>query len=291
MTPIPPTPVWFITGASSGFGRSITLEALRRKHHVIATSRHSSALADLAVAGAQTLDLDVTASEDTIAAKIHQGHQIYGCLTYIVNAAGYVLEGACEEASATEVFDQFNTNVLGTIKVVRAVIPYLRAQQAGVIANFGSLASWNGLPATGFYNASKWAVSGFTESIAAELAHLGIKVTCVEPGMFRTGFLNPGRRVSTALRMRDVYSKSAEETRASLDRANNEQIGDVAKGAKVTVDVLTETGVAEGREIPLRIVLGSDSVRVIKGKCESTLALLKEWEDIAISTDHDDATF
>ena len=94
-----PTPVWFITGASSGFGQSIALEALRRNHHVIATSRRSSSLTALATAGAQVLDLDVTASEDIIEAKVKQAHDIYGRLTYIVNAAGYVLEGACEEAS------------------------------------------------------------------------------------------------------------------------------------------------------------------------------------------------
>ncbi|KPM45952.1 hypothetical protein AK830_g655 [Neonectria ditissima] len=282
------TPVWFITGASSGFGRSIAIEALRRGHHVIATARHSSSLAALAEDGAYTLDLDVTAPEDVIEAKVKQAHDVHGRLTYIVNAAGYVLEGACEEASAKEVFDQFNTNVLGAIKVTRAAIPHLRARRAGAIALFGSLASWNGSPATGLYNASKWAVSGFSESMSAELAPLGVAVTCVEPGMFRTEFLNAGRRVGTERRLRDVYAAGAEEYRAILDRSDNKQLGDVEKGASVTVDVLTRTGVAQGREIPLRLVLGSDCVGVIKDKCENTLKLLKEWEDIAVSTDHDD---
>ncbi|KAH7156545.1 hypothetical protein EDB81DRAFT_867582 [Dactylonectria macrodidyma] len=283
------TPVWFITGASSGFGQSIASEALCRGHHVVATVRRSSSLTALAEAGAEVLSLDVTAPESVIEATLKQAHDFKGRLDYIVNAAGYVLEGACEEASEKEVFDQFNTNVLGSIKVTRAAILYLRAQRSGVIANFGSLASWNGLPATGFYNASKWAISGFTESIAAELAPFGITATCIEPGMFRTGFLNAGRRVSTELRLRDVYgSTGAEETRAVLDKNDNKQLGDVEKGARVTVDVLTGTGVGKGREIPLRLVLGSDCLTVIRGKCESTLELLKEWEDIAISTDHDD---
>ncbi|KAK7431183.1 hypothetical protein QQZ08_002223 [Neonectria magnoliae] len=282
------TPVWFITGASSGFGRGIAIEALRRGHHVVATARRSCTLAALAEDGAYALDLDVTAPEDVIEAKVKEAHDIHGRLTYIVNAAGYVLEGACEEASEKEVFDQFNTNVLGAIKVTRAAIPYLRAQHAGAIANFGSLSSWNGTPATGFYNASKWAVSGFSESMSAELAPLGITATCVEPGMFRTEFLNAGRRVSTRRRLRDVYAVGADEYRALLDSSDNKQLGDVEKGARITVDVLTRTGVAEGREIPVRLVLGSDCVGVIRDKCESTLKLLKDWEDIAVSTDHDD---
>ncbi|KAL6413351.1 hypothetical protein AUP68_02860 [Ilyonectria robusta] len=282
-----PIPVWFITGGSSGFGQSIAMEALCRGHHVVATARRSSSLTALAEAGAQILDLDVTAAEDVIEVKMKQAHDFYGRLDYIINAAGYVLEGACEEASEKEVLDQFNTNVLGAIKVTRAAIPHLRAQRSGVIAHFGSLASWNGNPGTGFYNSTKWAISGFSESMSAELAPLGIATTCIEPGMFRTGFLNAGRRVGTERRLGDVYGK-VEEVRAFLDEKNNSQLGDVEKGARVTVDVLTGTGVGEGRKIPVRLVLGSDSFNVIRGKCESTLKLLKEWEDIIVSTDHDD---
>ncbi|KAM5355202.1 hypothetical protein ACJ41O_001848 [Fusarium nematophilum] len=283
------SPVWLITGAGTGFGYAISLSALRRGHHVIATARRSSSLSDLVAAGAHALTLDVTAPEDDIAAKVKEAHDIYGRLDYLVNAAGYVLEGACEEASEKEVFDQFNTNVFGTVKLSRAVTPYLRAQSRGAIANFGSLASWVGGPAMAFYNASKWAVSGFTEALAAELAPFGVDVTCVEPGMFRTAFLNEGKRTSTARRMRDVYGATgADEYRAVLDGANNTQRGDVEKGAEVVVDVLTGTGAAEGRGIPLRVVLGRDCLDVVRNKCESTLKLIKEWEDVAVSTDHDD---
>ncbi|KAF7549158.1 hypothetical protein G7Z17_g6583 [Cylindrodendrum hubeiense] len=282
------SPVWFITGASSGFGQSIAFEALRRGHHVVATARSSSSLNALAEAGAHVLNLDVTASEDVIEANLKQAHDFHSRLDYIVIAAGYVLEGACEEASAKEVFDQFNTNVLGAIKVTRAAIPYLREQRSGVIANFGSLSSWNGNPATGFYNSTKWAISGFSESMTAELAPLGITATCIEPGMFRTGFLNAGRRISTERRLHDVYATGAEKTRAVLNEKNNKQQGDVEKGARITVDVLTGTGVGKGKKIPVRLVLGSDCLDVIRGKCESTLELLKEWEDITVSTDHDD---
>ncbi|KAF7554110.1 hypothetical protein G7046_g6912 [Stylonectria norvegica] len=283
------TPVWLITGTSSGFGHAIALEALRRGHKVIATARRASSIISLKDAGAATLELDVTAPEAVVDAKVKEAHDIYGRLTYIVNAAGYVLEGACEEASEKEVLAQFNTNVFGTIKVTRAAIPFLRAQPSSAIANFGSLASWVGGPAMGFYNASKWAVSGFSEAMTAELAPFNIRVTAVEPGFFRTSFLNSGNRNSTAVRLRDVYGGTgADEYRAVLDQQDNKQLGDVEKGAGVLVDVLTGTGVGEGREIPLRLLLGSDCLGVVREKCESTLKLLKEWETVSASTDHDD---
>lgn len=185
--------------------------------------------------------------------------------------------------------DQFNTNVFGTIKLCRAVTPYFRAEHSGTIANFGSLASWGGGPAMASYNSSKWAVSGFTEALAAELAPFGIAVTCVEPGMFRTAFLNAGKRTSTALRMHDVYGETgSDEYRAVLDGQNNRQKGDVKKGAKIVVDILTRTGIADGKTVPIRVLLGQDCLDVVKTKCESTLELIKEWEHVSISTDHDD---
>lgn len=139
-----------------------------------------------------------------------------------------------------------------------------------------------------FYNASKWAVSGFTEAMAAELAPFNISVISIEPGFFRTAFLNAGKRTSTAKRLADVYAGTgAEEYRAVLDGQNEKQLGDVKKGARVVVDVVTGTGVAEGRSVPVRVALGTDCLAVIRDKCEGTLKLLKEWEDVSASTDHD----
>ena len=140
-----------------------------------------------------------------------------------------------------------------------------------------------------FYNSSKWAVSGFTEALAAELAPFDVAVTSIEPGMFRTAFLNAGKRTGTARRLDDVYAGTGAETyRAELDRANDKQLGNVKKGASVVVDVLMRTGVAEGREVPLRVVLGTDCLKVVREKCESTVKLLNEWEAVSASTDHED---
>lgn len=139
-------PVWFITGSSSGFGEAIAYEALKRGHKVIATARNSTKLRKLQEAGAAVMDLDVTSDEDTLRTKLAEANEIYGRITHVASCAGYILEGTVEEASAKEVYDQFNTNVLGVFNIARTVTPYLReAARQGyqtALANFGSLGSW-----------------------------------------------------------------------------------------------------------------------------------------------------
>lgn len=160
-----------------------------------------------------------------------------------------------------------------------------------VIATFGSIASWEGGPAYSYYAATKWAVSGFTESLRDEVAPFGIAAVVIEPGYFRTGFLNPGggNRLFIANAMRDEYRNTpVEAVRQALDAVNDKQPGDVVKGAKVVVDVLTRTGMAEGREVPIRLPLGTDGVQHISDKLKRTERLLKEWRDVAVTTDHDD---
>ncbi|KAF2497487.1 NAD(P)-binding protein [Lophium mytilinum] len=280
------TPVWFITGSTSGFGKNIAFEALSRGHKVIATARNASKLADLEAAGAGVMSLDVTASLEELRSKAAEAHSRYGRITHLINAAGYILEGAIEETTPEESQDTFNTNVFGTLNVVRAFLPYLRAQQSGVIASFGSVGSWRGGPAFGLYAATKWAVSGLTESLRTEVEAFGIQVTVIEPGYFRTNFLNPGARIKSGVQLA-VYDESAVgQVRKVLDETNNNQPGDVKKGAQVIVDVLTQTGVAEGKGIPVRLVLGSDGEKFIRGKCEETEALLTEWKDVSHSTDY-----
>ncbi|UPK99379.1 hypothetical protein LCI18_010314 [Fusarium solani-melongenae] len=137
-------------------------------------------------------------------------------------------------------------------------------------------------------SAAYWAVSGFTEALAAELKPFGIVVTSVEPGQFRTAFLNADKRKTSARRM-DVYANTgAEEYRTLLDAVDNNQPGDVDRGAGIVVDVLTTSSVAEGKEVPVRLVLGKDCLDVVRSKCESTLKLMNEWEGVAVSTDRID---
>ncbi|KAK1511007.1 short chain dehydrogenase [Colletotrichum tamarilloi] len=279
------SPVWFITGASSGFGLAIAKEALSRGHRVIATARNPAKISDLASAGADTLPLDVTADEATITKTVNKAFAIHGKVTHVINSAGYILEGTIEEASAKEVFDQYNTNVLGTFKVSRAVAPHLRAQGFGAVVNIGSLGSWKSGPAFAMYCSTKAAVSLLTEGFHDELKPFGIDVCILEPGYFRTGFLNPGARNKVEQSVEAYTDSAAGQVRKVLETVDNNQPGDPIKGARVVVDVLTKSGVAEGREIPQRLALGTDCLAVVREKCQSTMALLDEWESISASTD------
>ncbi|KAF9691823.1 hypothetical protein EKO04_010322 [Ascochyta lentis] len=282
------TPVWFITAASSGFGRYIALEALSRGHKVVASARSTSRIADLEDKGAVTMELDVTAPQAHIEKVAKEANEQYGYINHLVNAAGYILVGAVEETSPKEDFDQFNTNVFGMLNVSKAFLPYLRATSGHrTVSNFGSIGSWSGGAGYGLYAGTKWACSGISESMRAELAPLGIAVTVVEPGYFRTGFLNAGAQVQSEKRIKAYDETAVGEVRARLDKVNNNQPGDVVKGTKVIVDILTKSGAAEGKEIPMRVVLGSDCSTGIRKKIADTVELLDEWDSITTKTDHD----
>ncbi|CAI0651655.1 unnamed protein product [Colletotrichum noveboracense] len=279
------SPVWFITGASSGFGFEITKEALARGHKVIATARNPSKISALASSGADLLPLDVTADEASVTDTVNKAFALHGKVTHVINSAGYVLDGTVEEADAKEAFDQFNTNVLGTLKVCRAAAPHLRAQGFGVIVNIGSLGTWESCAAAGLYCATKAAVSNLTEAFRDELSPFGVDVCALEPGYFRTGFLNPGARIKAKVDLDAYQTGPAGNYKKLLNDADNHQPGDPVKGAHVVVDVFTKSGVAEGREIPIRLVLGKDCLAAVRKKCQETLALMDEWESITTTTD------
>lgn len=159
----------------------------------------------------------------------------------------------------------------------------MRTQRSGTIALFGSLGSWHGGPAAGLYCATKWAVSGLAESLRAEMASFNVAVCAIEPGYFRTGFLNPGARVQTQTRIKDYDDSAVGQVRAALEQTDNNQPGDLVKGAKMIVDVLS---LATVKEVPMRLVLGSDARHAIEGKCTSTLEYLKENRLMIDSTDY-----
>ncbi|KAI0525666.1 estradiol 17-beta-dehydrogenase [Xylaria bambusicola] len=282
--------VWFIVGASSGFGRAIAIEALKRGDNVAAASRDASKMTDLKDDGAMTLKFDVTSDETAIMDMMQKVVDVYGRITHCVNAAGYLLEGVIEAASYEETRCIFATNVLGTATVTRCALRFLRPQGFGVIANFGSLASWEGGLAYGYYSATKLAVSGFTESLNLECRPLGVAAVVIEPGFFRTKVLNEGgsHRLLTQEQLQSEYADAglAVQKEAIL-HMDNRQPGNVDRGASVIVDVLTQTGVGSGREIPPRLVLGSDALRGIRNKLKNTEMLLREWEDVIVSTDYD----
>ncbi|KAF1961739.1 NAD(P)-binding protein [Byssothecium circinans] len=283
------TPVWFITAASSGFGKYIALEALSRGHKVIASARSTARIADLKEKGAGTVALDVTWPIEKIEAVAKDVWEKHGALNHLVNAAGYALLGGIEETSPKEDFDQFNTNVFGMLNVCKAFLPYVRRTKGHrTVANFGSIGSWYGGPGLALYCGTKWACSGITEGLHAELAPLGISATIIEPGYFRTGFLNPTARVMSKKVIKEYDETITGETRRQTEATDNKQTGDVIKGCKVIVDILTKTGGAEGREVPVRVALGSDAPVVIRKKIKETEELLKGWEGFTADTDHKD---
>lgn len=277
--------VWFITGCSSGFGAALTQEILTRGDRVIATARDVPKISELESVGAKIMAFDVTADAGTLTAKAKEAHGLFGQIDFLINNAGYSVQGTIEELTAEEIQAQFDTNVFGLLNVTRAFLPYFRQQRSGVIGNISSVGAWRGFPGMGVYTSSKWATSGFSETLTAELADFGIKVCAIEPGYFRSNFLKPGNRKKDESRIKDYDGTSARTIADMMDAYDGKQPGDIEKGVKVIVDVLTEK---TGKAIPLRLPLGNDCYHLIKQKCEETLALLEEWKGISTSTDHDD---
>lgn len=192
-------------------------------------------------------------------------------------------------SSDDEILAQFDVNVFSQIRLLRAVLPSMRARRAGVIANLGSIAGWDGTPVAGFYCASKAAIAIYTESLRHEVAPLGIDVTCIEPGYFRTNFLTTsgGHKVTARKRINDLHA-GTQQARDALAAYNLHQPGDPVKGARVIVEALTKTGRCEGRSLPGRLALGLDAIATISESMKREQEIMDTWRDIISSTDCDD---
>jgi NAD(P)-dependent dehydrogenase (short-subunit alcohol dehydrogenase family) len=188
--------------------------------------------------------------------------------------------------SSQDVYDQFNTNVLGTIKVTRAVLPHQRARSSGVIINFGSLGSWESVPAYALYCATKATISNLSEGLYDEVRPFGINVCVIEPGYFRTGFLRSGHKVGAAVLIPEYEASVVGECRRAVGDLSGKQPGNVLKAAPIIVDAMTQTGVAAGKDIPKKLVLGSDIIKVIQKRMKDTANMLEEWGSISSSTDY-----
>lgn len=274
---------WFITGASRGFGLEITRAALARGDAVVAAARDPHAITRalgtperlLAVA----LDVvDERQAGEAVAAALAR----FGRIDVLVNNAGRGLLGAVEEASADEVRSIFAVNVDGLLTVTRAVLPSMRKQKTGRIINLSSVGGFGAWPGWGIYCATKFAVEGFSEAMHAELSPLGIHVTIVEPGTFRTDFLDASSLVRTARVIGD-YAASSGTTRQWADETNHSQAGDPAKLAAAIVEIATTA------EPPLRLQLGADCVARVEEKLAKVAAELERWRHLSLSTGHEAA--
>ena len=275
--------VWFITGASRGFGLEITKVALERGDSVVATARNPQSVIDaLPDAGARLLavELDVhrpaqiTAAVDAAIAK-------FGRIDVLINNAGRGLLGAVEEASDAAVRAVYDTNVFGTLNVLRAVLPTMRDQRGGRIINLSSIGGFTGSAGWGIYNSTKFAVEGISEALAKEVAPLGILVTIVEPGYFRTDFLD-GSSLHTEATVIADYAETAGAMRLKAGELNHEQPGDPVRAVEAIMTI------AESVEPPLRIQLGSDAFASVADKLAAVGAEQRRWHDLAVSTDFAD---
>jgi len=274
---------WFITGASRGFGALITKEALAAGDAVVATARNPAHVTArfgdhpnlLAVA------LDVTHEAQAHAAA-EQAVKRFGRIDILVNNAGYGLLGAVEESSGPEVEKLFGTNVFGLLAVTRAVLPHMRRQRSGHLVNISSIGGYRGFHGWGAYGATKFAIEGLTEALALELAPLGIKATVVEPGFFRTDFLDDQSLSRTGIEIAD-YAETVGQMRSLMADANHAQPGNPAKLATAIIELVNAPNP------PLRLPLGSDTVAAIEKKHAFVEGELKAWRDVAVSTDVWDA--
>jgi NAD(P)-dependent dehydrogenase (short-subunit alcohol dehydrogenase family) len=271
--------VWFITGASRGFGIEITRQALGRGDQVAATARHLEAITQAipdAGDALLALPLDVT-SVGQAAVAVSAALARFGRIDALVNNAGRGLLGAVEEVSDAEARAVFDVDVFGLLTVTRAVLPVMRAQGAGTIINISSSGGFIGRSGWGIYCAAKFAVEGLSESIRHELVPLGIQVTAIEPGAFRTNFLDASSLLTAEARIQD-YTPTAGAARQWAEQANYAQAGDPVKAAKVIVDLA-------GREsLPERIQLGEDCFTAVADKLARTARDQAQWREISIST-------
>jgi len=275
--------IWFITGAARGLGARITEAALKNGDAVVATGRDTKAIE--ATFGGHpnllALRLDVT-SEDEAREAVAAALKRFGRIDVLVNNAGYGLLGAIEEATREEVERVFATNVFGLLTVTRAVLPQMRRQRSGHVINISSLGGYASYPGWGIYGATKFAVEGITEALAAEVAPLGIQTTVVEPGFFRTDFLD-GTSLKSAQAIED-YGPTVGATRAGAEARNHAQPGDPVKFAQALLKLVA------AEKPPLRLPLGSDALQRITDKHTQVEQEIAAWRELALSTDSDPAS-
>jgi len=276
------TKVWFITGSSRGLGRSLTEAVLAAGDSVAATARNSEQLqqfTDQYPGKVLPLQLDVTSQEQiTEAVKSTIAH--FGRIDVLVNNAGFGITGAAEAYTDEQVRSQLETNLYAPIAITRAVLPYMREQRSGHILQISSVGGRVGSAGITIYQAAKFGLGGFSEGLSQEVAPLGIKVICVEPGGFRTDWAGDSM---TYARSVEGYETSVDVRADFFKSGSFKPMGDPDKAAKVMIDIVDHPAP------PLHLILGSEAVGIVKSSEAVKLAELEKWQSLSISTDHDNA--
>jgi NAD(P)-dependent dehydrogenase (short-subunit alcohol dehydrogenase family) len=276
---------WFVTGASRGIGAEIARAALAEGNNVVVTARNPGRVpADLKSSDkVLVLALDVTDS-DGIQRAVEGAVDRFGGIDVLVNNAGRGLLGALEEITDAEARSLFDLNVFGLINVTRAVLPVMRQQGSGKLVHIGSRAGFEGEPGVSMYSASKFAVAGISEALSVEIAPFGIQSMVVEPGVFRTDFLDASSLSVAANRIAAYDGTPAHVTLDWAGEANHAQLGDPVKGAALIVEV------ASAEKLPRHLYLGRDTLERLDVKLRQVKDDLASWSEKSAATAHDDAT-
>jgi NAD(P)-dependent dehydrogenase (short-subunit alcohol dehydrogenase family) len=271
--------VWLITGASRGFGALIAEAALAQGDSVIATGRNPDAIRQRLGSSPALLAIKMDVTDNAqVKAAVQSAIAQFERIDVLINNAGYGLLGAVEESSDEDVRRLYDTNVFGLLNVTRAVLPHLRAQGSGHVINLSSIGGFRASPGFGVYCSTKFAVEGISEALHGELQPLGIHVTVVEPGFFRTDFLDATSLVTADLII-DDYAATSGALRSIAGDLNHNQPGDPARLASAFIQLV------DAQEPPLRLALGTDTLAAIAKKIAFVEQETKAWDALSASTD------
>ncbi len=271
--------MWFITGSSSGLGRALAEQVLARGERVILTAREPEKLTDLVALYPQTalpVRLDVTSAAE-IEAAVQAGLAKFGQIDVLVNNAGRGLVGALEEYSPEQIKNSFDTNFFASVNLIRAVLPGMRERKSGRIVNVSAIAGFANEVGFSIYGAAKFALEGMSEALQSEVRHLGIKVIIVEPGPFRTRFIEQSMdRASSTI---DDYKQSSGKFAEFLTKLSGTQAGDPVKGMAAMIKAIDD------ERPPARLVLGVYANKKVRDKMRRMTSELEQWEETTLATD------
>ncbi|GAB1811900.1 oxidoreductase [Mycobacterium sp. MUNTM1] len=270
---------WLITGCSTGLGRALAEAVIGAGHNAVVTARDAAAVADLVEDAPERVlaaTLDVT-DPAQVASAVRQAHERFGQIDVLVNNAGYGYRAAVEEGDDADVRALFETHFFGTVAMIKAVLPGMRARRSGAIVNISSIGAQLTPVGSGYYSAAKAAIEGVSGALRGELVPLGISVTIVEPGAFRTDFA--GRSLAQSATVIDDYAATAGQRRKENDTMHGNQPGDPAKAGNAIIAAV------ESPEPPAFLLLGPDSLAAYRYTAEARAAEIEKWEELTRGTD------
>ena len=273
------SPVWFITGCSTGLGRALAIAVLKKGQRAVVTARDPGQVQAIVAAHPQNaiaLQLDV-ASEAQINRAVIAAEKAFGRIDVLVNNAGYGYLAAVEEGEESEIRAMFETNFFGLAVLTRRVLPGMRNRKRGHIINVSSVGGLIGNPSAGYYNATKFAVEGLSEALAKEVEPLGLHVTVIEPGPFRTDWA--GRSLKIPRNAIEAYAGTAGARRNQIAGYSGKQAGDPERAAQAIIRV------AESAHPPMNLILGKDGLKRVREDLDKFTESLRQWESVTVSAD------